>query len=145
MGTQAPLDAWLRSEGYQHGVDSPPNPSGLKPLMQAARIGDAEIVRALIQAKVDVHCTNDDGNNALWLACYAENIEIIKLLLDAGVSINHQNLSGATCLMFAASTGKEQVLAELLRRGAQKALRTFDDYSAVDLASTEACLRLLRT
>ncbi len=144
MGTQPTLEEWLDAEGYKHGIDSAPNQSGLTPLMQAARKGEAAIVASLLEANVDVHATNADGNNALWLACYAESLGIISLLLEAGISLNHQNRSGATCLMFAASSGKDRVVAELLRQGAQRALRTFDDFSALDMASTEECLRLLR-
>lgn len=144
MGTLPKLDEWLRSNGYEDGIDSAPNGFGLTPLMQAARKGEATIVTSLIEADVDVHATNPDGNNALWLACYAQSITVIHLLLDAGISINHQNRTGATCLMFAASSGRDALVKVLLQRGAQKALRTFDDFSALDLASSEACLKLLR-
>lgn len=138
------IDEWLQDSGFSENLRHGKNRSGLTPLMEAARQGNHEAVRHLLAHGADVLAINDDGNNALWLACHAGNLEIIHLLIDAGISLNHQNLTGATCLMFAASTGKHEVVSVLMARGAEQALRTYDDFSALDLASTEACLNLLR-
>lgn len=62
MGTQPILEEWIESHGYEDGIDSAPNSSGLTPLMQAARKDEAEIVASLLEAGVDVHATNPDGN-----------------------------------------------------------------------------------
>ena len=84
------------------------------------------------------------GNNALWAACYAENSKCIDALIYAGVNINHQNsASGATALIFAASSGRETVVEQLLAAGADPNLKTPDDFTALDLASTRKILKLL--
>jgi thiosulfate/3-mercaptopyruvate sulfurtransferase len=46
--------------------------------------------------------------------------------------------------MYAASTGKHAVVEKLLNAGANPQLKTLDDYSALDMAATIECLRLLR-
>ena len=58
--------------------------------------------------------------------------------------MDHQNDNGATCLMYAASTGKHAVVEKLLHAGANPQLKTLDDFSALDMAATIECLRLLR-
>jgi hypothetical protein len=58
--------------------------------------------------------------------------------------IDHQNDNGATCLMYAASTGKHAVVEALLAAGANPQLETLDGFSALDMAATIECLRLLR-
>lgn len=67
-----------------------------------------------------------------------------KLWIDAGVDINYQNsASGATALIFAASSGRETVVEQLLAAGADPHLKTHDDFTALDLASTRKILKLL--
>jgi len=80
----------------------------------------------------------------LLAACYAENSECITALIDAGVNINHQSYaSGATALIFAASSSREKVVEQLLAAGADQYLKTHDDFTALDLASTRKILKLL--
>jgi hypothetical protein len=46
--------------------------------------------------------------------------------------------------MYAASTGKHAVVDALLAAGANPRLKTLDDFSALDMAASIECLRLLR-
>ena len=117
---------------------------GNAPLMQAAWRGDAAAVEALLSGDVDLAAVNRDGNNALWLACVANDSSLVSRLVVAGVPIDHQNLTGATSLMYAASSGKSTVLRTPLELGADALLTTQDDYSALDMAASVECLQLLR-
>jgi len=112
--------------------------------MQAAWRGDTAAVQALLAAGPDLAATNADGNNALWMACVANDPALVRLLVRAGVPIDHQNLTGATSLMYAASSSKPAITATLLELGANAHLRTQDDYTALDMAACMDCLRLLR-
>ena len=58
--------------------------------------------------------------------------------------IDQANSTGATSLMYASSSGKAEVLRELLALGADASLRTQDGFSALDMAANMACLNLLR-
>jgi thiosulfate/3-mercaptopyruvate sulfurtransferase len=69
---------------------------------------------------------------------------VIDLLVAAGVDLNNRNENGATSLMYAASSGRAEVVAHLLAKGADAAPETLDGFSALDLASTAECLNLLR-
>ena len=66
---------------------------------------------------------------------------------DAGRTlrdIDVQNGNGASCLMYVASNSKPDLVKLLLEKGANPNLRNFDDSSALDLAASLACLKLLK-
>lgn len=127
----------------RHDLDTP-GPSGLNPLMRAARLGDASVVDALLQHGARLETRNSDGNNALWFACVGEHHDMIAKLVQHGIDIDNQNDNGATCLMYASSTGKDAVVQTLLAHGADPALKSLDDFTALDVAATLGCLQLLR-
>ena len=134
----------------QYGFD-PAQPSALQPdrhftpLMRAAKEGRLDVIEALLTYGVDIAVTNADGCNALWLACYNGSHAIIDRLLQAGIDIDRQNDNGATCLMYVASNSKPDLVSLLLERGANPRLANHDDFTALDLAGSLPCLKLLRT
>jgi len=138
------LQSWLASEGYPAGDINATVEHGLTPLMKACRDSDAARVTALLQCGARLNIKNADGNNALWLACVGTKLEVIAILIKAGIDIDNQNDNGATCLMYAASAGKDEVIRALLAAGANSALKSLDDYTALDMSATFPCLQLLR-
>ncbi len=114
------------------------------PLMRAAKLGRLDLIEELLALGVDLQVTNEDGCNALWLACYSGSHEVIGRLIGAGIDIDLQNGNGATCLMYVSSNGKADLVELLLRYGANPKLKNFDDFTALDLAANRECLRLLR-
>lgn len=114
------------------------------PLMRAAKLGRLDIVEELLSVGVDFSVLNADGCNALWLACYSGNHAVIERLIAAGIAIDHQNGNGASCLMYVSSNSKPDLVKLLLEKGADTQLKNFDDFSALDLAASVACLKLLR-
>jgi ankyrin repeat protein len=138
------LAHWLLQHGYPSNNLEAVAEHGMTPLMRASKAGDTAIVLELIQAGASPHTRNGDGNHALWLACVGANLDTMDVLIRAGSALDHQNDNGATCLMYAASTGKHAVVEKLLAAGARPQLKTLDDFSALDMAATIECLRLLR-
>jgi uncharacterized protein len=114
------------------------------PLMRACKEGRLDIVDELLALGVDIATTNTDGCNALWLACYNGSHVIIEHLVAAGIDIDLQNGNGATCLMYVSSNSKPDLVDLLLAHGADATLKNFDDFTALDLAASVECLRLLR-
>lgn len=141
----AALAQWLYEHDYPLDDLDAIAEHGMTPLMRAAKSGETRMVFELLQAGAEIAATNSDGNNALWLACVGANLDTLDVLLRAGSDINHQNDNGASCLMYAASTGKHAVVEKLLAAGADPHLKTLDDFSALDMAATIECLRLLRS
>jgi ankyrin repeat protein len=135
---------WVAENGFDPQQLDKPGKHEDTPVVLASRRGEAAIAAELIAAGVNVNHRNMDGTNALWAAVVADSREIADALLAAGVDIDNQNENGATVLMYAASNGKVFWVEYLLERGANTALKSLDDYTALDLANTIEILRLLR-
>jgi rhodanese-related sulfurtransferase len=140
----AALSTFLGEHGFDPRRLDSPREYGLTPLMRAALRGHEDLVDELLRLGADPHLRNTDGNTALWLACVSNSESVVRRLLDAGVDVDNRNDTGATALMYAASAGKDRMVELLLRAGADPGARNQDDLRAVDLASTWACLSLLR-
>ncbi|WP_159731918.1 thiosulfate sulfurtransferase GlpE [Methylosinus sp. Ce-a6] len=138
------LEAFLAEHGFAPGEANGRNKDNVTPLMVAARLAPPALVAELLQAGADLHATNVDGNQALWLACVGEREENIALLIRAGIDIQHVNVNGATPLMFAASSGRARAVARLLSAGADPSFETDLGLTALDMAATKECLDLMR-
>lgn len=139
------LAAFLAQHGFpQDNLSAPQADHRFTPLMRACKEGRLDIVDELLALGVDIGVTNADGCNALWLACYNGSHAIIERLLAAGIDIDLQNGNGATCLMYVSSNSKPDLVELLLVKGADAKLRNFDDFTALDLAASIECLRLLK-
>jgi len=141
---EAEIWEWLQNNYFSVAEPVLKNIDGVYPLILACQQGRNDVVRFLIGHHASLHVIDHYGNNALWAACYAENSDCIDALIQAGIDINYQNTAaGATALIYAASSGRENVVAQLLAAGANPALKTHDDFTALDLASTLKILKLL--
>ena len=135
---------WLQHHYFSVAHPVLKNTAGIYPLILASQQGRSDVLDFLIEQNAALDVIDEYGNNALWAACYAKNSDCIEALIDAGVDINHQNsTSGATALIFAASSCRETVVEQLLAAGADPYLKTHDDFTALDLASTRKILKLL--
>lgn len=135
---------WLSDHGYACEDLDRQGFNGETALMYAARLGKTEYVVELIDRGASLDMTNNDGNSAMWLACYGNDIHTLKALIDAGANINVQNDNGATPLIYSASAGREAMVQCLLAAGADFRLATLDDFTALDVASTPAILKMLK-
>lgn len=139
------LTSFLAEHGFAADQLSAPQADGrFTPLMRAAKLGQLDIVEELLSLGVDISVLNADGCNALWLACYSGSHALIERLIAAGISIDNQNGNGATCLMYVSSNSKPDLVKLLLEKGADAKLKNFDDSTALDLAASLDCLKLLR-
>jgi ankyrin repeat protein len=135
---------WLQNNYFSVAEPVLKNNAGIYPLILAGQQGRKDVVRFLIEQNAALDVIDQYGNNALWAACYAESSDCINDLIHAGININYQNTaSGATALIYASSSGKELVVEQLLAAGANHALKTHDDFTALDLASTRKILKQL--
>jgi len=88
------------------------------PIVDAARDGDREAVRALIAQHADVNATEADGMTALHWAVRADDMETAQLLLKAGANVKAGNRYGVTPLSLAATNGSAPMIQALLKAGA---------------------------
>jgi uncharacterized protein len=135
---------WLQNNYFSVAHPVLKNSDGVYPLILASQQGRSDVIDFMIEEKATLDVVDQYGNNALWAACYADDSKCIKALINAGINIDHQNAaSGATALIFAASSGRENVVTQLLAAGADPTIKTHDDFTALDLASTINILKLL--
>ena len=73
----------------------------LTPLMFAAREGDLESARLLVNAGANVNAIAGDGKDALGLAIFNGNYELGSFLIDSRSDVNHADTQGFTPLFWA--------------------------------------------
>jgi ankyrin repeat protein len=71
---------------------------GLTALLFAARQGQIDSARALLDAKADINAVDSDGNNALTLAIINTHYDLTQLLIDRGADPNVAAKNGRTAL-----------------------------------------------
>jgi uncharacterized protein len=82
------------------------------PLHEAARDGDLETVRALIDQGAVIEAQSERGETPLILAILAGQGEVVEFLLEKGAAVDGRNAGGFTPLHAAAYVG-DPVMAEL--------------------------------
>src|SRR5690242_4367441 len=76
------------------------------PLVQAAKNGEREAVRALLKRSgANVNATEPDGTTALHWASYHDDLVMADLLIRAGAKVNVANDLGVTPLWTASENG----------------------------------------
>ena len=135
------LDALLSRNDIGADLKSPA-------LMQAATVGDAELVNLLIRWGTNVNYRRArDGQTILMVAAihgfsvqcgndplvysYPGNTEIVQALLNAGAHLDDQDDSGNTALMLAAENGRSGSVELLLNSGASANLRNKERSTAL--------------
>jgi ankyrin repeat protein len=94
--------------------------SGITALMQAARIGDVEIVKLLLNKGANVNAQAGMGTTALMNAAAIGNLEMAKTLIDKGADVNTQDAQGLTALSHAKVAKKEEIVDLLKAHGAKR-------------------------
>ncbi|MBT7861187.1 MAG: hypothetical protein HN712_12775 [Gemmatimonadetes bacterium] len=74
----------------------------------------ADVARCALEAGVDPHATDENGNTALLCVVEAGDIQLIHALVTAGVDIGVRNADGDTALSLATANDFGEVV-ELLK------------------------------
>ena len=114
-------------------------------LHDAALNGRFELVKSLLQKKVDINAIDEDGRTALMFAGYNGHTDIVRILLDEGARVNIRDGLGRTALLFTA-TGPFPKTVELLLK--QKADPNIVDnqerFSALMHAAAEGHIEVVK-
>ena len=102
----------------------------------AARNGQAEKARLLLENEIDVHQVQSSGWNSLHLAVRYGQPDTISTLLEYGIDIDAEN-QGWTALQLAALNGHMDIVSILLNKGANSAILNRDSKTALDIAREE--------
>lgn len=113
--------------------------NGQTPLHHAARIGDEEVCKLLIDAGADVEAEfKFNGERPLAVAVFHANEEACKLLIDAGADYHAKNSRGASAADAGRREGLRLLHEELLSYIAGKAEREIYEASSPATASGAA-------
>jgi ankyrin repeat protein len=88
------------------------------PLHDAARDGDLQKVRALIDEGAVIDAQSDRGETPLILATLAGQKEVVELLIEQGAATDGRNEGGFTPLHAAAYSGDAAIAELLIAKGA---------------------------
>ena len=94
---------------------------GSTPLAEAVKLGDARLVKMLLDAGSGPEGTNDDGQTALMLAIKNGDLALAQMLVNAGANVNAvEKVQDQTPLMWAASASQnsEEMVKLLISKGA---------------------------
>lgn len=91
---------------------------GLSLLSVAAKFGNVDLMKALLNAKADINSTDNAGRTPLMHAGTSKNAESVRLLLDRGASLTSRDTIGGTALTWASGFGDAASVKELLDAGA---------------------------
>lgn len=115
------------------------------PLIAAASRGDLEMVTALVQGGALVNQKDEKGFTALLRAIQRNNDAVADLLVaQPGVDLNAQGSTGVTALMSYIAKRREDVVTNLLSRGADVNLKDADGDTALHLASRAGTVNVIR-
>jgi uncharacterized protein len=103
-------------------------------LIAAAKKGDLEHVRKLLDEGDDVNAENDNGETALLYAALKGNLEMVKLLIEREADVEARDKDGFTVLMAAASGGHLDVAGLLIEKGAEVNAKNVDGETALQQA-----------
>jgi ankyrin repeat protein len=90
---------------------------GSTPLLFAARVGDLDSARLLIEARADVNDASPDGASALVTAAHSGHGAVAAFLIEKGADVNADE-AGYTALHAAVLRGDKALVSTLLDRGA---------------------------
>jgi len=117
-----------------HGVDANVDFRGATALAAAARSGDPESARALLEAGARVDAATEQGSTPLMAAARAGNVGYARVLLEAGADPTRHTDTGATALHLAAQGNATELVELLLERGADPNSTTRSGYSPLEVA-----------
>jgi ankyrin repeat protein len=117
--------------------------SGL-PLVDAAKRGDAALVKTLLQRKANPNEKEADGTTALHWAVYFDRKDIAEALLRGGADVNAETDLGVTPLWIAADNASDQMIATLLKGGADPNRALMSGETVLMAASRSGSLEAVR-
>ncbi|XP_076883775.1 uncharacterized protein LOC143532676 [Bidens hawaiensis] len=116
------------------GVDVNSQSESGTPLIWAAGHGQQETLKLLLKHKADPNIETDDDITPLLSAVAAGSLQCLDLLIQAGAKVNII-AGGATPLHIAADIGNSELIACLLKAGADPNMADEDGFKPVQVAA----------
>ncbi|XP_044260278.1 ankyrin repeat domain-containing protein 50 isoform X3 [Tribolium madens] len=108
---------------------------GQAALHVAARLGQAQVVKVLLEAGANADQANVDGWTPLRAAAWGGHTEVVELLVDHGCALDSVDAENRTALRAAAWSGHEEIVKILLQHGADVNLTDHEGRTALIAAA----------
>jgi len=103
-------------------------------IFEAAKQGDVEAAKWLIENGADINAKNNNDYTALINAAINGYTAIVELLIENGADINAKNNNGNTALTLAAYNGHTDIVKYLIENGADINAKNNYGFTALTLA-----------
>jgi len=109
--------------------------ANLPAIVEAAKSGKVDALRALLQKGANVNEADGDGSTALHWASYRNDIDSADLLIKAGAKVNAKTDLGVTPLWTASQNGSDAMVKRLLQAGADPNIALLSGETSLMVAS----------
>ena len=117
---------------------------GRIPLYWAARTGNIEIVRLLVENGSDINLKDNDGWAALHTTAYNGREAAAEYLIKKGAELDIRNNDGETPLYWAARRGNTRLVKLLVKNGANINARTKSGKTPLSVAKNRSISEILQ-
>ena len=92
-------------------------------------------MKVLAEAGADIFNADENGNNALHLACRKQNLEILELVLDSGYPTELVNQDDMTAFQIAAFCGSLEIIKKMIEHPLVKYRRLMNKLNMYQISS----------
>jgi len=120
------------------------NDDGFTALQYAAKLGDQDIVKCLLNFRADANAKNKFHQTPVMLSSRHGHPKVTAMLLEDGASIEKMDRGGRNALMMAARNGRVEVIEILLKANASVNVGDRRGKTALTLLAEHACPRSIK-
>ena len=127
-------------EGGKYDINAKTKAHGWTALMLACERGHLEVVKRLLDRKLDIEAQNDSGRRALHIATFGGYADIVRALLRRWpdpANAHAKDSNGRSAFLTAAEKGNLEIVRALSGHGALLDQLSYNGWTALHLAARE--------
>jgi len=113
-------------------------------LMEAAKIGNAEIITYLLEKGADIYLKDFQEKSVLQYAVLSKQLGTVKGFLKRGLEINHQDIFGNTAVIYATKANDLNMVKYLVQENANLNLKNKKGETAIFFATQNNNLEMVK-